>query len=355
MKKIMIPMMFLLCSQLAAMDTPAIIWTKYFYENYYAKFYDVHETSDGGFIVAGWGGPGGGTPIYSLFRFSETGDMLWATEPEEYSSDVTYWVEELPDGSFIATGRCRVPDAPTKGIMLLKTDSEGNQIWSKCYDLPDSDETGYCVLPLEDGGFAVCGELYPMPSGSGYSSSIIIKTDSQGNSLWTTTLDLPCSNSGRRVVQIDNYFVVYVAGYSGSTTRLIWLSPEDGEILYEANNYPDYFGMRHDRGDMTLSSTDNGFTFVTALDVNIAHTDEMGNLLWYYEIPHGIPAVSYGFSINNTMDGGYIYSGYDCYYDPLQADSSRTLERGKVFKFDSQGNEQWRDYVYETCRVHSIR
>ncbi len=344
-------MMFLLCSQQAlAMDTPAIIWTKYFYESSYAKFYDVHETSDGGFIVAGAHLPlSGGASQTSIYRFSTDGDLLWTSGGDGYTGQSGYWVEELSDGSFIAAGGCGIPDAPTQGMLLLKTDSEGNQIWSKCFDLPDSDETGYCVLPLEDGGFAVCGELYPMPSGSGYSSSIIIKTDSLGNSLWTTTLDLPRSNSGRRVVQIDNYLVVYVSGYSSGTTRLIWLSPEDGEILHEASDFPLSFGSIFFSGDMTVSSTDEGFTFVTSYFPQIAHTDETGNLLWYLEIPYW--SQPFGYSINNTMDGGYIYGGENT---PGE-EPPWGIQTGMVVKFDSEGIEQWRDYVYETHDVQSIR
>ncbi len=100
---------------------------------------------------------------------------------------------------------------------------------------------------------------------------------------------------------------------------------------------------------MTSSTTDGGYTLVTAFYPNIVHTDELGNVLWYYEVPYW--SRPFSSSISNTMDGGYIYGGINT----EQPDDPGSNYSGMVVKFDSEGNEHWRDYVYECIDLFCIR
>ncbi len=337
MRKLFIILPLLLCATGFAMDPPSIVWAKSFFAEGSSNFFDVHETADEGYIVAGFSHSNGSNPPSCLFRFSSDGILEWATTPLGYSSHVTYWVEELSDGSFVAVGRSRIINAPTKGVMLLKVDSNGNEIWTKSFDAEDTNDQGNCVVPLED-GFAIAGDQGD--------KAWIIRTDLQGDSLWSATYERSYFVNARRILQVDDVLVVF---YTGVDVGILAYSIDDGQLLWEMDSYPGSFLSPNRRGDITHSSSDDGFTFVTGYFPQIAHTDSQGNLLWYYEIPyHSQP---YGYSINNTMDGGYIYGGENT----PNVEPPPGIQAGMVVKYDSEGNEQWRDYVYETADVKCIR
>ena len=338
MRKLFIFLPLLLYSAGFAMDPPSILWAKSFFPEEITAFRDVHETTDGGFIVAGTKSPGFALPSDScLFRFSETGELLWAAGIEDQIWETANWVEELSDGSFLATGACRDIEGATNALFLLKTDSMGNELWLKMYDIAETNDQGKCVVPLED-GFAIAGDQGD--------KAWIIRTDLQGDSLWSATHEKSNSIAARRILQVDNTLIVF---YTGVDVGILAYSIDDGQLLWEMDSYPGSFLSPNRRGDITHSSSDDGFTFVTGYFPQIAHTDSQGNLLWYYEIPyHSQP---YGYSINNTMDGGYIYGGENT----PNVEPPPGIQAGMVVKYDSEGNEQWRDYVYETADVKCIR
>ncbi|MCD4706179.1 MAG: T9SS type A sorting domain-containing protein, partial [Candidatus Sabulitectum sp.] len=62
-----------------------------------------------------------------------------------------------------------------------------------------------------------------------------------------------------------------------------------------------------------------------------------------------------GWSIDTTMDGGIIYGGENYWLDPLE--SGKTEESGMVCRLDSQGNNLWWDFVYNSgcTHIYSIR
>jgi len=340
MRAFFILLTLLICTLGFTMDPPAISWVKYYFTAGRAFFYDVHETHDNGFIVAGFKSVGGGQPADScLFRFSDSGDLLWVSGVEGFTWDIAYWVEELPDSSFILTGATRETAGSSKGLFIQKVDSYGNQLWVKFFDDPSVIDRGNCVLPLAD-GFAVAG--------SSGSKAWVIRTDLQGDSLWSAYHVESHTTNARRVLQIDDMLIVFV---TGSNLNILAYSIDNGQLLWEADDFPSGFGSIHkDHGDMVLASTDKGFTFVTAYYPNIVHTDSLGNLLWYYGIPYDTQP--YSSSISNTMDGGYIYGGVNTVVEPS---SSNSAWSGMVVKYDSEGQEQWRDYVYECYNLFSIR
>jgi len=340
MKKTSFILLLLLNATGFAMDPPSIVWTKNLFSESYGGFYDVHETTDNGFIVAGWhllvGGGGSPTCIY---KFSENGDSLWAAGAEGYrGGQAGFWVEELPDGSLVATGACGVIGAPTSAVLLFKADSDGNEIWSNAFDSPGTSDQGNCVIPLED-GYAIAGDQGD--------KAWIIRTDLQGDSIWSSTYEKSGFVNARRILQVDDTLIVF---YIGVEVGILAYSIDDGQLLWESDNFPADFGSVHDDiGDLTLSSTDNGFTMVTTYFPYIAHTDQLGHLLWHYEIPYW--SQPYGYSINNTMDGGYIYGGENTH----NVEPPYGIQAGMVVKYDSEGNIQWGDYVYETDVVKCIR
>ncbi len=340
MRAIFLLLTLLLLTSGYAMDPPGIIWVRNYFTNGRAYFLSISETEDNGFIVAGFKHTGpGATPDSCLFRFNSSGDLLWSVGVDGYTWDIAYWVEELPDGTFISTGATREAVSTSKGVFIQKVDSSGNQLWVKFYDDPTVTDQGNCVLPLED-GFAVAGN-------TGL-DVWVIRTDLQGDSLWSAVYEGPSGLSARRVLQVDDTLVVFAVG---PFLRILGFDSSNGQLLWVVDDLPSFLGSVYlDGGDMILSTTDNGFTFVNHYHPYIVHTDSIGNVLWYFEIPYDTRPL--GRSISNTMDGGYIYGGVNTYLEPEAANSAWS---GMVFKYDSEGQIQWGDFVYECYDLFCIR
>ncbi len=97
--------------------------------------------------------------------------------------------------------------------------------------------------------------------------------------------------------------------------------------------------------DMCLAS-DGGYIFVTKTSPVISHTDQYGETLWRHEY-HLDPTISTKATASGqTMDGGYVFSGWDGYFEGPWDDSEsggNTLDymEGWLVRFDADGNELW--------------
>ena len=67
-------------------------------------------------------------------------------------------------------------------VYLVKTDANGNKEWEKTYGGKYIDR-GYDVQQTSDGGYIVTGETYSF--GMGGVNAYLIRTDANGDTLWT--------------------------------------------------------------------------------------------------------------------------------------------------------------------------
>ena len=121
-----------------------------------------HETTDGGYIISGSTGKTGGSDNkLLLIKTDSEGNQEWEKNYDGGSHG--YSVQQTSDGGYITTGES----------YLIKTDSEGNQEWKKDFD--DGWGGGSSVKQTIDGGYIYTGNL---------KGNVLIKTDSQGNQEW---------------------------------------------------------------------------------------------------------------------------------------------------------------------------
>jgi hypothetical protein len=97
-------------------------------------------------------------------------------------------------------------------------------------------------------------------------------------------------------------------------------------------------------GDMCLSGL-FGYMIASSTSSQIAQTDWLGYLVWHRAIPGSNQRC--GLSLNPTMDGGYIFSGWTGYEGPRlleeyspPADTGLSYD-GWLVKLDSLGIAEW--------------
>jgi len=310
-------------------DPPAIMWEISATE--LTGIYDITETSSGELIGASLRSG----HARSVVKLSSTGNIEWYGGGDWYYQKGQSVVISS-SGDAITTGLCHATENSSIGLFILSLDMDGNTNWSRLYDFPDRTEKGYDIVELPDGGFGLCGVRY----GATAPQAWILRTDALGDTLWTATWGANNTNWAHCILYTEESLKVLAYG------RIHPDSSRGPHILtYDMNGYlsretpiPDLYDEKC--MDMCLSPTDDCYTMITHYGPRLYHVDDQGNVLWSSAIPSA--SQPYGYSINSTMDGGYIYGGQNT-PDP---DIPGSKFSGMLVKFDSDGQEMWRDYVY---------
>lgn len=150
----------------------------------------VQLTSDGGYILTGRTySYGPGTPSFNnvyLVKTDDEGTVEWDTAYGGIYMDLGLCVDQTSDGGYIVTGLTSSCLFKCYNVYLIRTDGNGSKVWEQRYVLQDS--TGYqdwgeWVEETDDGGFIIAGINDSFQSSFG--SSWLIKTDEDGDTLWT--------------------------------------------------------------------------------------------------------------------------------------------------------------------------
>ena len=169
------------------------LWSKTYGGDYPITFHSVRLTADGGFIFSGWDETDDISPISLAVKTDAQGNILWENFYD--SCNVFHSGMQTSDGRYIFTGsHATVIPLNLGQICMVKTDSEGNRLWSKTFGTPLFGETSLWVEETNDGGYVVIGtylglgkiinliqnnNFFPLRS-----NVWIIKTDSDGNLEW---------------------------------------------------------------------------------------------------------------------------------------------------------------------------
>ncbi len=116
-----------------------------------------------------------------LIKFDNNLDTIWFKSFPSADGLAFYQCRETVDSGFVIIGAGSDND-PDNNILLVKTDSLGNELWRQEYGGSYRD-IGWTVELTPDGGFIIGGDSYQdgtLDSRSG----IIIKVDSAGNVEW---------------------------------------------------------------------------------------------------------------------------------------------------------------------------
>jgi cysteine-rich repeat protein len=179
------------------------VWNKTFTTTPYGtpsdRGYSVQQTSDGGYIITGFAGTGGGDAW--LIKTDSSGNMQWNNTFGGSSSDLGQSVQQTSDGGYIIAGNTDSYGAGGGDAWLIKTDSSGNQQWSKTFGGSKYD-TGLSVRQTSDGGYIMTGQT--LSYGAGSYDAWVIKTDSSGSQQWMETFGGSSNDFGSSVQQTSD-------------------------------------------------------------------------------------------------------------------------------------------------------
>ena len=103
------------------------MWTKIFGGSDLEEAKSVQQTTDGGYIVAGYTRSYGFGKLDSwLVKTDENGNEMWTKTFGGSDSDIANSVQQTTDGEYIIAGHTSSYGSSNPDFWLIKTDSNGN-------------------------------------------------------------------------------------------------------------------------------------------------------------------------------------------------------------------------------------
>jgi len=153
-----------------------VSWSKTYGGTSYEYGNSVQQTSDGGYIIAGYTNSFGEN--FYLIKTDGNGDTTWTKTYGGTSDDYGCEVQQTSDGGYIIVGYTNSFGAGIEDVYLIKTDGNGNVSWNRTFG-GGSDEAGNSVKQTSDGGYIIAG--YTESYGAGYLDFYLIKTNANGS------------------------------------------------------------------------------------------------------------------------------------------------------------------------------
>ncbi len=275
-------------------------------------FNEIVGTSDSSYLVGG-----SYNELAWLIKMNDNGDTLWSKSYGSSFGEITS-LQELPNNDLIITGN---PNNQNYNFYMMKTDQNGDSIWSRKYIIDTLYGSSFyrssrCVKQTSDGGYML---LTGGVGGYGELFSIIVKTDLNGDTLWTME-DIYGIYSATYLTDIlieeDTVYIIGRVNPSSSEGSILILKMKyDGEILW-INYYNDqyssqwsgYYGTFTPDNTIYIAGSPHNYEQM----IYIFEIEKKGDLIW--EKYYGEIGITYKtIAISNCNNNSIAIAGYSFY------------------------------------------
>ena len=309
------------------------IWKKNLGGNLGMRFFNMKRTSDNCFVLCGYSDLGPGEYSALLVKINSNGEILWQKGYGGVAEDGAKDVIQTYDGGYAVTGYTMSFGQATFTGYFIKTDSNGDTLWTRTYEQSSFYNCLGSLIQLTDSGYIISG-ISENPSDDIY----LIRTDKHGDTLWTKTIG-GSGDDGVSFVQMtsDGGFLLcggttsYGAG--GRDVYIIKIN-SNGQVLWSKT-----IGGSNDDSGGGIPTSDGGYAIwgttqsfgAGGYDGYLIKLNSNCDTLWTKTF--GSDWNDFGNSIQETFDGGFILSGWSNNWD-----FSGSIEKAYLIKTDANGH-----------------
>jgi len=303
----------------------------------------IRQTCDGGYIIAGstysnnWDVSGNhGESDYWVAKLSPTGQIQWRRAYGGSGEDNAYAVRQTTDGGYIVAGYSGSLDGDVThkvgihNVWIVKLDSAGTIEWNRSYGGLTNGDLAYSIEQTTDGGYIFAGETYSndgdVSGHHGNDDCWVVKITAGGEIEWQRALGGMASDRGWRVLQTTDGGYAML-GYAGSSNGDVvgWHGLYDywvvklsttGEIEWQKclggtdDDWARSICQTADGGYAVVGitrSTDGDVLYNSGQDIWVVQLDSTGVLQWQKTL--GGTDAEWVNAIIQTHDGGLAIAG----------------------------------------------
>lgn len=281
----------------------SITWQRILNNNY-GSLYQAQQTHDGGYIAVGYARINNTNKMY-LTKLDNEGITEWIKIIGDINTEGT-WVIETSDRGFAVCGR-----TDTLGLikcLLVKTDSIGNILWKRMYNVSDMDKAN-CLKQTNDGGFFISGYTFPFSIGI-----YIIKTDSIGQVVSQRIFYNSAESKVAKEFVVMNGFYYVIGDISFGNQTDVFLMKLNNELdsiwtkrFGGANNDLGYSIDSIKHNELIFTGTSNSYNPNNKYESLVCKIDTNGNIVW--QLTYSGLGKEISRSIRVINDSLYVFSG----------------------------------------------
>ncbi|WP_162052267.1 T9SS type A sorting domain-containing protein [Pontibacter pamirensis] len=356
-----------------------IEWDKAFGDDSNSEFYDVQQTSDGGYILGGYTSSfiDGESSDYDywVIKLNATGEKEWDKKYGGSDADLMTVLYQTSDGGYILGGYSfsgvdgdkTVANVGESDFWLIKIDATGKKEWDRAfggwgYDIPHS------LQQTSDGGYIVGGSY-------GFTDYWVIKLDAYGEKEWDRMYGGDSYDELMSLQQTsDGGYILGGYSYSGASGDKseanqgpvdYWVIKIDAAGIKEWDRT--YGGLASDYLFSLQQTSDGGYILggrsdseasgnktganIGDSDYWVVKTDATGDIEW--DRTFGGTSGEVLRSLDQTSDGGYILGGSSGSYKSgdKSEDNLGYCEEGEctpdywVVKVNAAGEKEWDETI----------
>jgi hypothetical protein len=242
-------------------------------------------------------------------------DSLWSRTYGGAQWDECYSIVESSDGGYLLAGRSGSYGAGDFDFWIVKTDADGDSMWSRTFGRSARDEC-HSIIRSEDGCYMLAGySSDTLDPNSDYSWAWVIKVDSDGDSVWSRDIQDGYTVDCADIVQsADGGYVLAGSRRTGLPEPYdFWAAKvnSEGELMWSRA-----FGGNHNDNCYAAESTlDNGTVLAGSTysfgagdaDAWLIKLDSNGDSVWSRTF--GGSGYEGCAAVQRTLDSGFILAG----------------------------------------------
>ncbi len=327
-------------------QAPAIEWQKSLGGSGDDIAYCIQQTSDGGYIVAGYGyGNGGditgnhGGYDYWIVKLTSSGLIQWQKSLGGSNWEFAYSIVQTTDSGYIVAGYSQSTDGNVTynnglaDFWIVKLSNSGNLQWQKSFGGSQNDIAN-SIIQTTDGGYIIAGsstsndgDVFGHHGSTDFADFWIVKINDTGVIQWQKSLGGSNNEEAYSIKQtFDGGYIVTgyttsndgdVIGYHGFSDRWVIKLSSSGDIQWQKC----LGGAIDERGLCIQQTIDGGYIVTGAsnsndgdvsgnqggLDFWVVKLSSIGDIQWQKCL--GGTNDDGSASIQQTSDGGYITAG----------------------------------------------
>ncbi|MEO0468950.1 MAG: OmpA family protein [Bacteroidota bacterium] len=328
-----------------------IIWEYHFGGSGNDKAERVHEILPNTYTIIGStdsrdisNAPSLGKKDAWVWTVDQNGELLWQKRYGGESHDDVHdsFVDDAGQiilaGTTFSTSKDITENKGQGDCWLLKLTAKGQVIWSKNYggERPDGFNG---ISPTSDGGYLLCGMTKSrggdITVNLGYFDGWLVKTNAEGEILWTRTMGFEAKDALNKAVEAPNGGFLTIGtvqlaengmslpGHNGSSD--MWLANISDPKRSGVKPYvtpPVLFGKIIDKDTQRPLSASITLTNNATLDSITSTQSERSDGSFIMLLP------AYGLVSINVLTPGYLFYGQDIQMDTVISETSTALTIG---------------------------